>query len=308
MVSLLPMLVGYVLASRTLAPGLDLWVGFWAQAASGGASTTQFLDTTTAWVATARPWLLGLVVMGPLLWVPTLLWNDLQDLPGDRQNPRKARSPLVQGIVSADLVRIVSYGSALLAVAVAAAVGIQFAALVVACLLLAWLYSVPPARLKTRPGADVAVNALGVGLLSALAGWSIAAPLGAFPWHFAPQGLLVAIAVYVPTTLVDHQADQAAGYLTLATHLGPRRAYRIGWWAWIACNLGAIALAAANAILPRRMLPILLVFAPLLLYQYHAHIGKARDGPEMVKGIILCSLTFLAVNALFALMYTGMWV
>jgi len=307
MVSLLPFLVGFVLASRELVPGFGLWADFWSVAGDEGASTALFLDTLSAWWGVAWRWVLALVVMGPLVWVPTLLWNDVHDLPGDRRNPRKARSPLVQGIVTARWASAVAYGAAAACLVVAAVVGAAFLLLAAADLALAWLYSVPPARLKTRPGADVAVNAVGVGLLSALAGWVLAAPLMEFPWLFAPQGLLVAVAVYVPTTLVDHEADRAMGYLTVATHLGPRRAYRIGWWAWVLCNAGAVALAAADHIIPRTMLPVLVVFAPLLLYEYHAFIGRAPDGPARVRGIVLCSLTFLAVNALFALLYTGLW-
>ena len=55
------------------------------------------------------------------------------------------------------------------------------------------------------------------------------------------------------------------------------------------------------------MLPVLAIFVPLLLYEYHAFIGKARDPAALVQGILLCSLTFLAVNLVFALLYTGLW-
>lgn len=308
MVTFLPMYIGHVLATREIVPGFGLWARFLADASSQGATAAVFLETLHAWTSDAGDFLLAAVVMGPLIWTATLLINDVHDLPGDRINPRKARSPLVQGVVSAGWAQRMAYLFAALSLLGAVFIGIAFTALVFVNLALAWLYSAPPLRLKTRPGADVAVNAIGVGLLSAMAGWSVAAPLSAFPFAMAPQGILVAIAVYVPTTLVDHDWDRQMGYATLATHLGPERAYRIGWWAWILCNLGALGLSWQDAIIPRAMLPILLVFAPLLVGQYHAFIGKARDGPEMVKGIILCSFTFLAVNAVFALMYTGLWI
>ncbi len=48
-------------------------------------------------------------------------------------------------------------------------------------LVLGWLYSAPPIRLKARPGADVTVNALVVGVLGPLAGWSLHRPPGAYP-------------------------------------------------------------------------------------------------------------------------------
>ncbi len=76
---------------------------------------------------------------------------------------------------------------------------------------------------------------------------------------------------------------------------------------WVAANLGAITLSALDLVLPRAMLVILLVFAPLLLWEYHLFIGRAATEAERVRGVILCSLTFLAVNLVFALLYTGIW-
>lgn len=307
MASILPLYVGWVLASKELFPGLGLWTGFWGRAVDGGATSADFLFALTSWWARAEPLVLAAVAAGPLLWCATLLINDVHDLAGDRLNPRKARSPLVQGIVSRGWANAAAHLFALATLAVSLLVGWAFAALMLFCLALAWLYSVPPVRLKTRPGADVAVNAIGIGLLAGVAGWSIASPVTEFPWPFIPQSLLVATAIYVPTTLVDHDADKESGYLTLATHLGPRRAYLVGWWAWVLCNAGALLLSWNGWIIPQAMLPLLALFVPLLLFEYHALIGKARSGEERVKGIVVCSLTFLAVNLVFALMYTQLW-
>lgn len=307
LVTIVPMYVGHVLASREIAPGFGLWARFWWDAAADGATSADFARTLGVWLTTSKEFLLACVAMGPLVWTATLLINDVHDLPSDRVNPRKARSPLVQGIVSRGWAHTAAYLAALAALAVGAFVGRAFATILALMLLLAWLYSAPPARLKTRPGADVLVNAVGVGGLAAFAGWAIAEPLVDAPWEFLPQGLLVAAAIYIPTTLVDHDADRAAGYSTFATTLGRARAYRIGFACWVAANLGALYLAAADLVLPRAMLPLLLIFCPLLVYEYHAFIGKARDGPAMVQGIILCSLTFLCVNLVFALMHTGLW-
>lgn len=307
MVSFLPVWLGHLLATRELVPGLGIWTGFWAQATTEGATSGAFWAAFGAWWATADVFLLALVVTGPLLWLATLLINDVHDLPGDRLNPRKARSPLVQGLVAEGRAHRAAYVSAAIALAVAAFVGTAFMLLILVALVLAWAYSVPPVRLKTRPGGDLAVNAVGVGLVSALAGWSITAPLAAFPWLFVPQGLLVAIAAYAPTTVVDHDADRAIGYTTLATHLGPARALAIGWWAWVASHAGALALAWNGWILPHAMFPLLVVFTPILLIAYRYGILHADTPEEMVQGIVLTTLPFAGVNAVFALMYTGLW-
>lgn len=307
-VTFLPLLVGNLLATRELLPGWGRWTEFWFRAQGQGASASDFGATLLDWALAEWRILVAVVVFGPLLWAATLLINDVHDLEGDRKNPRKARSPLVQGLLSRGLAHGAAYACALFALAAASMIGYTFLGLTFACLLLAWAYSVPPLRLKTRPGADVAVNSIGIGVLAFLAGWVLERPLQDAPLAFLPQGILVAIAVYVPTTMVDWEADRTSGYRTLATHLGPKRAYFIGWTAWVLANAGALALAWNDSILPRRFFPILLVFVPLLLYEYHAFIGRAKDGAARIQGIILTSLTFLCVNVVFALMYTGVWV
>lgn len=305
---MLPVLIGHTLATRDMVPGFDLWVGFWSTASASGASFGLFVDTLRAWLALSWRFLLALVVAGPLLWLATLLINDVHDLPGDRENPRKAKSPLVQGLVRVGWAHRAAYVVAVATLVLAVPVGWTFAGLILVAVVLAWVYSAPPLRLKTRPGADVALNAIGIGLGAGLAGWSIAAPLSEVPWAFVPQGLLVAVAVYVPTTLVDYESDVAAGYETFATKLGPKAAYRVGWAAWVLANVGALWLSWTDRFLPHEMFPVLVVFVPVLLLQYHAGIGRAASPEARIAGIVLTSLTFLAVNMVFALMYTGLWV
>lgn len=307
-VSVLPVCLGHVLATKRLIPALEIWTEFSHRTLQRGATRGEFRQAVLDWLAASGPFLLALVVMGPLLWAATLLINDVHDLPGDRVNPRKARSPLVQGLVTLGLAHRGAYFFAAASLAAAACVNASFLLMVAGCLALAWLYSVPPIRLKTRPGMDVAVNAIGIGVLAGMAGWAVARPLAEFPYVFLPQGLLVATAIYVPTTLWDLEADRVTGYLTIATHLGAERTYRIGWWAWVLCNAGALVLAWNDWIIPGRMFVLLAIFTPLMLWEYHTFIGGAQTQPERVKGMMLCALTFLAVNLVFALMYTGMWV
>jgi 4-hydroxybenzoate polyprenyltransferase len=307
MVSILPVFMGHMLASRELLPGLERWGALTARATSEGVSAGQVWSTFTAWIGDARTFLLALLVMGPLVWGATLAINDAYDVAGDRLNPRKAHAPVVRGLITPAVARRIAYFFAVAALAVAASIGLFFMLLVGAFLALAWAYSVPPLRLKTRPGADLAVNALGIGVIAVLAGWSAVRPLSEFPWIVLVQGVLVATAVYVPTTLVDEAADRASGFLTLATAYGRERAYRIGWRAWSASCAGAVVLAATNTVVPRRMLPIFALSLPVLLWEYHALIGKARDERAIARGTIICSLTFAASNFIFALMYTGVW-
>jgi chlorophyll synthase len=305
MVSLVPLGLGNLLATRSVAPGFARWTMSWAGGAESGASSSEFWRLCRETLGEARPLCLAVLVWGPLGWAAALAINDVHDLAGDRTNPRKQGSPLVSGALSLTFARDAAYGFATAALLVAAAVGIGFLVITAAFLILAWCYSVPPARLKSRAGADVLVNAAGVGALPLLAGWTITRPVVSFPWIMLAQGMAVTVALYVPTTLVDHDTDAAAGYKTCSTRLGYRRAYRVGLLAWTSACVGAVVLAGVNVVIPRPMLPVLIVAAPVLVCAYHFFIGRACGSMQGVRGIIVVSWMFLVPNVMFALMYAG---
>jgi chlorophyll synthase len=248
-----------------------------------------------------RPLAIGAVVVEPLVWLAVLAINDAHDLPGDLLNPRKAGTPLTSGRLSPEVVRRVALVAGASALLVSLTVGSAFTLGALVALALGWAYSAPPVRLKARPGVDVAVNALALGALGPLAGWTAVHPLGGFPWLIAVQGVLVGAALYVPTTLADYHADLATGYRTVAVRLGPRRAYRLGLAAWIAAAALSAGLAAADAVIPRRMLVFELVMVPALIAAYHGLLGRKQSVPR----IAVVSFLFLAPSAVFALTYVN---
>jgi chlorophyll synthase len=271
-VSLLPYYVGFLLASHRLLP--------------------------TA--AQLPPLLAGAVVVEPLVWLAVLAINDAHDLPGDLLNPRKADTPLTSGRLSLGTVRRIALVAAGIALLVSLSVGAAFAAGALLALTLGWLYSAPPVRLKSRPGADVTANALALGALGPLAGWTAVHPLAGFPWAISIQGVLIGAALYVPTTLADHQADLASGYQTVAVRLGPRLTYRLGLAAWTAAGGLSVALAATGTVIHRRMLPFEAVTVPGLILAYHLLLHRHRSIPR----IAVVSVLFLIPSAIFALTYT----
>jgi 4-hydroxybenzoate polyprenyltransferase len=212
--------------------------------------------------------IVALLVLGPLIWGAVLAQNDLHDLPSDRDNPRKATAPLVIGAVSAARLRMWYRAMALAAVGAALFVGPLFVLGVAGVLLLGWAYSVPPLRLKTRPGWDVAVNALVVGAVSPVAGWSITRDPWQFPWQFGLIGVFFAAALYVPTTVTDMTADAGAGDTTVAVRFGAGFAYRLGLALWGAALAFSMLCAALDVVVPRSTLIPQLVTAPVLLSGY----------------------------------------
>jgi chlorophyll synthase len=307
--SVVPFYVGHLVATHQVWPSLHLFGETIAKATSGGLTGAEWSHAQHQQLHLDGDLLLSFLVVGPLFWLAALLLNDAYDVPGDRLNPRKADAPLVLGLVTPAWALRVSAVASVAAVAASLAVSGWLALITVALLAGNAVYSIPPLRWKTRPGADVLLNATGIGVLSPLGGWAIARPVnGAFPWEVAVLGFLAAVALYIPTTLVDHEADRQAGYTTFATAVGPRRAYVVGLVAWVlACGL-ALGLAATETLFPGRMLPMLVVGVPVLVLEYVLLIGRPVTGLPVFRGLVIVSFTFLVVNADFVALYGRLWV
>ncbi len=273
-VSVVPYYVGILLATHRLVPE----VGDWPRLA------------------------VGALVMGPLLWLSVLAINDAHDLPGDLLNPRKSKSPLLDGRVSLTEAKRLAVGAGIASVVIALFVGTTFALGVLFAVVLGFAYSVPPVRLKTRAGFDVASNSLALGTFGPLAGWAaVDSDLSGFPWLMALQGTLAAIGLYLPTTLADLAADRAAGYKTIAVRLGARATYRLGFAFWIAAAGLSVVLAALDAVIPRSMLALEIVMVPVLVAAYRRFIGPGMT----FKGVVILASLFLFPCGTFALTYTG---
>lgn len=273
-VSVVPYYVGILLATHRLVPPVEDWPRL----------------------------LIGAVVIGPLLWVAVLAINDAYDLPGDLLNPRKTKSPLLDGRVTLKGAKQLAIAAGIASIAVGLLVGVVFTLGVMLALVLGWAYSVPPVRLKTRAGFDVAVNSLALGTFGPLAGWAAVNPdLSDFPWLMALQGTLAAIGLYLPTTLADLEADRAVGYRTIAVRLGASTTYRLGFAFWIAAAGLSVVLAALDAVIPRSMLALEILMVPVLVAAYQRLIGPGMT----FKGVVVLASLFLFPCGTFALTYTG---
>ncbi|MBG0561530.1 UbiA prenyltransferase family protein [Actinoplanes aureus] len=242
--------------------------------------------------------LVALLVLGPLVWGAVLAQNDLYDLPSDRANPRKATAPLVTGAITARRLRNWYAGLAAAALGCALYVGPLFVLGVGGVLLLGWAYSVPPLRLKTRPGWDVAVNAFVVGAVSPAAGWAITRAPWEFPWQFGLIGVLFAAALYVPTTVTDLAADTGAGDTTFAVRFGARTAYRIGVGLWAGALALCLGCAWLDVLVPRSTLVPQLITVPVLLVAY----ALLTRRPTIARMAVL-SVFFAVPTVGFAMAY-----
>jgi chlorophyll synthase len=305
LVTVFPLYTGWVLATRELWPGAALWLGFWGAAMGGGATPGEFAGTLLAWLRLAWPLVAGMLCLGPLIWGSTLLYNNYWDWHADRRNPRRAGSPHVQGLITPRQALWGSRGLAALGLLVAATAGAAFLAAMALCLLLSWAYSAPPMRLKGRAGFDVAVNVVGIGVLCTLAGWQLGAPLGAFPWPFLLQPMLLLASAYIPTTLIDYPYDLEAGYRTFAVALGPRRAFLVGFAFAVASNLVFLGAALLDYVVPWRLYQFLWPASVVELAAYWFWLPRWDDLRVFARGLVVAVVSFGLGMGVFLLHYTG---
>ena len=131
-----------------------------------------------------------------------------------------------------------------------------------ACVVMAVLYSVPPARLKARAGWDLVINCVGFGLLTPLAGWGLTGrPVAPAMVSLCVGFAFLFGALYPPTQIYQMAEDRARGDRTLAIVLGegPSLGFAVAlalvahlWFAWGAVQAG------------RNPLPLLLSLAAWL--------------------------------------------
>lgn len=262
---------------------------FWPLSWAGGYLGSVLASHTWLPPADAVPEsLAAALVLGPLIWGAVLTINDLHDLPSDRHNPRKATAPLVTGALTASDLTRWHRRFALSAIVLSVPVGPTFTLGTAVVLLLGWLYSAPPLRLKSRPGADVAINALVVGVFGPAAGWCLYRPITDFPPIMVVLGTLLGAALYLPTTVIDVAADRAAGDATSAVRWHPRACYRLGVALWTAAILLWLACCHLDLLAPHQATPLQLAMAPVLLAAY-AVLAKAPSIARMA-----------AVSAVFA--------
>ncbi|HEX9816290.1 MAG TPA: UbiA prenyltransferase family protein [Candidatus Thermoplasmatota archaeon] len=307
LVCLLPCYLGFVLASKELLPNFAWFIDLVHWMFRRGYDAEDFVRSFGGWVRAGTDFWFAIIALGPCIWGATLLFNDYWDLELDRHNPRRQHSPLVLGRLQPPVALWGSAAVAIVGLTLAAPISPTFFVFMAGATTLGWAYSAPPFRLKTRPGFDVAVNAIGIGVGCALAGWSLRQPLQAFPWIFLLQSVLLLVSLYLPSMMWDYEYDKALGARTFVVVIGPQQAYIAGLALFTTSIVGAIGLAWANFILPRAFLFLFVPASALMIWQYVHYIGGWRDPARLLRGIVYLSITIAVVHVVFLFMYTGIW-
>jgi 4-hydroxybenzoate polyprenyltransferase len=134
----------------------------------------------------------------------------------------------------------------------------------VSLVIVAWLYSVPPARLKERPLLDSMANGVGYFLMPFSMGYSLGADIRTIPSRYYFLTLCVC-GIHALATALDYEADRAAGHRTIAVVAGRRAATGLAFLTFLLTVLlvdfqtpavrafmyASTAACAAAAVIPR---------------------------------------------------------
>ena len=215
---------------------------------------------------------LALVSILPFLGLGTVLVNDAYDTWVDGLSARKGLFASSAGRLSRGRLLAMSGVAFAISAGIAMMVSLRFLLVVLALVVVAMLYSVPPAQLSRRPGWDVAANALGIGVLCQVAGWVLASsePVPPVPW-LVTSGLGTATFFMLPA-LMDYESDREGGKRTVAVMLGWKGACLLGLAFIALADVGIVYMSLASVVLRPSFLwlaiPIIaaqLVVFPLLI-------------------------------------------
>ena len=163
-----------------------------------------------------RFWLIFISYSLLLGWVYVL--NQIFDIESDRINEKLFLLP--SGIISLREAWIFSFCALIASFLLAMQVGISFLVLWVFSLIMGYMYSGPPFRLKDRPVLDVFANSLGYGCVNFLVGWITVRPVSSAAFPHAGLYFMAVAAVFLNTTIPDIPGDKAAQKVTTGVLLG----------------------------------------------------------------------------------------
>jgi chlorophyll synthase len=260
-----------------------------------------------SWELEFFKFLIGLIIIGPLLGGGTLLYNDFWDYKMDRISRRKSEYPLPKGLIKRSTIYKISIIFLMLAIILSFIISILFSIIITIIILLSIIYSAPPIRIKSRSGFDVILNSTGAGILCSIAGWIIVRPLDDFPVLWLIPMCFGVAAIYIPTTIIDYDSDRKNKVNTISVWLGQRMAFYLGFGCIIIANMGIMLLGLFNYLITPEFVYVVwpIAVAQIIIYWI---ILRKQSFENVFRTIIGLSLLLVIGNILLLLYYTGFWV
>lgn len=186
--------------------------------------------TTLMGAATAQGrlgWpLIGALIANQLSVAFAFMINDVEDAADDALNPAKInRNPVSAGLLSRREANIASYATALIAAVIYATLSPAAFGVGVISLIVGWIYSWGPVRLKSKPVVDLLSHVMMLAGFQFLTGYLAFSNVLANNWLF-PFIFVVCISGYgeLYNELRDYEGDVQAGLKHTAAVIGHRAA------------------------------------------------------------------------------------
>jgi 4-hydroxybenzoate polyprenyltransferase len=194
--------------------------------------------------------------------------NDVEDADDDALNPAKInRNPVSAGILTKREANLASYATALIAAVIYALLSPAAFIVGVISLIVGWVYSWGPVRLKSKPIVDLLSHVMMLAGFQFLTGHFAFANQVGGPWFF-PFLFLVSLSGYgeLYNELRDYEGDVRAGLKHTAVVIGHRAATYLMNGLLIAGAIGAVYTIFIMQIVPWWVIAILAaIFAVLFL-------------------------------------------
>ena len=212
--------------------------------------------------------LIGVLIANELAVGFAFMINDVEDADDDALNPAKIkRNPVSAGMLTTREASLASYGTALIAAVMYATLNPAAFMVGVISLIVGWIYSWGPVRLKSKPIVDLLSHVMMLAGCQFLAGHVAFANQLDGRWFF-PFLFLVSISGYgeLYNELRDYEGDVRAGLKHTAAVIGQRAATLVMNTLLILGMVGALYTIFFMQILPGWVIGLLAaVFALLFL-------------------------------------------
>jgi 4-hydroxybenzoate polyprenyltransferase len=251
---------------------------------------------------------LALVITSVFITGSTFAYNDYADREIDKRNVRKKDSLLVRGLIKPPTVLELAIALALLGIFFSLFINPSFTLLMGGCVFLSVLYSNPYIQLKSKGGWDLVVNMLGIGVFLPLAGWSVARPVMEFPFFYMPAIFLGIGALYVLTTIADHNIDRSMGVNSLVVRFGRDATVILGFVFLVLDTFALLLIGFFNYLVPWTIMKVMWVPLVFQWVVYYHYIMKGRPTYlNIIKTIIILAGIFIGATGLFLLFFTGVF-
>ncbi|MBU1940351.1 MAG: UbiA prenyltransferase family protein [Candidatus Thermoplasmatota archaeon] len=139
---------------------------------------------------------------------------------GHSKDMNLSKQPLVTGELTPKKAWYLTFGFLVFSLITSYYVNFLFCSSIIILIILGFIYSIPPIRLKVRPGMDILCNA-SLGMMFFTAGTILGDTL--LPFLIYIGVFFMAATFYIPTVVTDFEFDQRAGAHTSAVTFGPGR-------------------------------------------------------------------------------------